>query len=714
MRRWFPFLLIFLMAAVLRLIALAEAPPGLQHDEVFHGHDAVTVLLGYHPLYFTSNAGNEPLFIYLMALTIGLFGPNEWGVRLAAVLCGLLTLLFTYLWIRRTYNPRTALIAAALLAVNFWPLFLSRVGLRAASVPMMASLTAWLLFRISDFGTRNETNAPPNFASPHPKGRWRRGRFAVPRGCFAIRLPGSAVLAGVALGLSLYTYPAARTLPIVYVLFFAVYSLLTRKLNRSLLITLVTALVVFAPLGYTIAALPQADVRLQQLSGPVQELIIGNVGPVLRYARDTLGMFNFAGDPIARYNLPGRPVFDAMTGILFLLGIGLALRKWREPRNLFALLWLPIGLLPSMFSDSAPSFLRASAALPVTFLFPALAIDWLLTRASHPAQRATQPQAETWREQTLSEASAEPKWESKDARRYARPIGYALTIGLIVFTGASTVRDYFVVWPNRSDVREVYRSDLAAAAQWIEQQPPEQPIVVASTNPRDLDPFLFDFQLQGKHDVKWIDRAFAVVFPDRPARLISPAYSPIDPKLRDRFLDQPSFVSQFEDGSPAFEVYELAPLTWPLTSSLVTTATTDRAGELSAPINVNHALEFLGYEAPSSARPGEVVPLALYWRVKQDVDAQQLPLSLFAHLLNEHSEFAAGRDLLAFPTAGWRAGDVWIQQNDVPLPADLQPGKYRLEIGVYSQADGSRWRMYDTHGNDAGDRLLLKEVDVVP
>src|SRR5512140_449012 len=137
MRRWLPFLLIFIIAAALRLIALPNVPPGLQHDEVFHGHDAVTVLLGYHPLYFTSNAGNEPLFIYLMSATIGLLGHNVFGIRLAAEICGLFSVLFTYLWIRRAYNQRTAWIEAALLAVNFWPLFLSRVGLRAASVPML-------------------------------------------------------------------------------------------------------------------------------------------------------------------------------------------------------------------------------------------------------------------------------------------------------------------------------------------------------------------------------------------------------------------------------------------------------------------------------------------------------------------------------------------------------------------------------------------------
>jgi hypothetical protein len=260
-------------------------------------------------------------------------------------------------------------------------------------------------------------------------------------------------------------------------------------------------------------------------------------------------------------------------------------------------------------------------------------------------------------------------------------------------------------------VREVYRSDLAEAAKWIERQPSEQPIVVASTNPRDLDPFLFDFQLRGQHEVKWIDRAFAAVFPDRAAKLISPAYSPIDPQLRDRFLGQPSFVSKFDDGSIAFEVYDLTPHA---AAPAHHTALTDQAGQLTAPIDVGHSLEFLGYDAPTSTKPGGVVPLTLYWRVKQDVGAQQLPLSLFVHLLDEHGEFAAGRDLLAFPTAGWRSGDVWIQQNDVPLPADLKPGQYPIEMGLYSQADGSRWHIYDAQGNDAGDRLLLAQIEVQP
>jgi len=101
-RRWEMVLLaaILLVALFFRLYHLEVVPPGLQHDEVFHGHDAYTVLLGAHRIYFESNAGNEPLFVYLVAGTIALFGTNYLGIRLAAVLCGLATIIFAYLLAR--------------------------------------------------------------------------------------------------------------------------------------------------------------------------------------------------------------------------------------------------------------------------------------------------------------------------------------------------------------------------------------------------------------------------------------------------------------------------------------------------------------------------------------------------------------------------------------------------------------------------------------
>jgi hypothetical protein len=197
-RRWLVpalALLIAIVAVALRLYRLEAVPPGLQHDEVFHGHDAVTVLLGYHPIYFPSNAGNEPLYIYLTAGTIALFGKNAWGIRLAAVICGLATLGFTALWIRRVYGTRAALIASALITVTFWPLFMSRVGLRSAALPPLAAATAWVFWRATQVQGHKLQVA------------W----FA---------------LAGVLLGATLYTYPASRVLPVAYLLFAVVFYVL--------------------------------------------------------------------------------------------------------------------------------------------------------------------------------------------------------------------------------------------------------------------------------------------------------------------------------------------------------------------------------------------------------------------------------------------------------------------------------------------------------
>ncbi|HEY4722999.1 MAG TPA: hypothetical protein VII92_14195, partial [Anaerolineae bacterium] len=373
----------------------------------------------------------------------------------------------------------------------------------------------------------------------------------------------------------------------------------------------------------------------------------GNSEPVLRYTRDTLGLFTFGGDPIARYNLPGRPVFDPITGILFYFGLLLAIKRWREPRNLFVLIWLPIGLLPSMLSDSAPSFLRASVSLPVTFLFPALAVDWMLKPCEDSGDLRSRAFARLWVLLRVFVSS----W--------------------LIIAAVFTIRDYFVVWPNRSDVREVYRSDLAAAAKWIEQQPGNEPIVVASTNPRDLDPFLFDFQVPTKHAVKWVDRAFGLVMPASPGKVISPVFSQLDPTLRG--LIAGTFVSvglasapqtiTFADGSPAFEVFDVRPYpVFPGGPRFVV------AGASSSDKRTGPTIELAAYELAGGARAGEPLFLTLSWRVVKDTAGEQLPLSLFAHLLDERGEFAAGRDLLAFPTAGWRNGDVWIQQNDVPLP----------------------------------------------
>jgi hypothetical protein len=679
-RRWITWfvVLIAVVATALRLYRLEAVPPGLQHDEVFHGHDAVTVLLGQHPIYFPSNAGNEPLYIYLTAGTIALFGKNAWGIRLAAVICGLATVGLTGLWIRRSYSTRIALIASALIAATFWPLFMSRVGLRSAALPPLAAATAWLFW----------------WAVQGSGSRYWVLRF---------------VLAGVVLGATLYTYPAARVLPIVYLLFFVTFcvSRFTSRENSNIqyptLSTLagfatffVAAGLVFLPLYLYLANAPEADVRIQQLweIGALSALKNGNAGPLLGNIRDTLGMFTFRGDPVWRYNIAGRPVFDPLVGVLFYLGLIVAVWRGREPRYLFALIWLPIGLAPSILSDSAPSFLRASASLPVTFLFPALGVDWLIERFSqfrHSERLFDFAQGR--REESLSRKAETLRFTQGDKQGELPRLALTVAIiGLITFSGVLSIRDYFVTWPARPEVREVYRSDLADVARWLDARADDVPAVIASANPHDLDPFIFDFELRHPRPVKWVDRAYGLIFPQGRALYISPASTAFAPELRRLLGDAPVVSNALFD---AFEM-DAPPVAPPVA--------------LTVPARFGNRLDLMGYQIdPSSIKPGEWVRVWTYWRIVDDTGGQQWPMAVFAHLLDAQGQFVAGRDLLAVPTAGWRTGDVWVQFQDFQAPASASPGAYPIEVGLYNRAAQGvqRWQL-----PDGSDRLLLSSVEI--
>jgi 4-amino-4-deoxy-L-arabinose transferase-like glycosyltransferase len=676
LRRWEVVLLvaILLVAAFFRLYRLEAAPPGLQHDEVFHGHDASVVLQGTHLIYFESNAGNEPLFVYLVAGTVALFGTNYLGIRFAAVLCGLATIIFTYLLARKAFGYRVALVASAGLAISFWPVFLSRVGLRVASLPPMAAAAACFFWA----GLRQ------------PEGKRRSVAFA---------------LSGVFLGGTLYTYPAGRMIPPIFLLFVIYLALFNRPLLRErwrgILLSFALAALVAVPIGGYIWTHPRADVRLQQLSQPLALLAQGDPSQVIRFTLDTLKMFTFRGDPVWRYNLAGRPVFEPLSGALFYLGLALALLRWRRPRYAFLVLWLPLALVPSMITDCAPSFLRASGALPVVYIFPALAVEtawhWLVGR-------------------------------------FGREARYGLVFALLLLLAGNawwTYHDYFTVWVQQPEVRFVYQTDLTEAARYLDESDVADSVCISSSSPHDLDPFIFDFTLKKQRKVKWYDGPYGLVFPGggEQALYIFPASTPLHPGLKEEFFQDARLVEErrFPDGELAFSAYELegrevlqakiealqssSSAVW---SSEVQFLPGDPQGfrhPVAFPVDFNHQLEFLGYELDSDIlTPGEWVHLTTYWQVVQDV-AASLPLAIFVHLLDSQSTVWGGKDTLSVATAGWEAGDVFAQVHRFPLPSDIPAGPYQVEIGMYSRTDMQRFAVFE-EGRAVADRLLLEPISV--
>jgi hypothetical protein len=731
-RAVFTLLAILLLAAALRIVDLGTVPPGLQHDEVFHAHDAFTVLGGYTPLWFTSNAGNEPLYIYLMAASTAL-----------------LTVVFGYRWARLAFGRRIGTLAALLLAVSFWPVWMSRVGLRAVSLPPLVALSSWLYLRAL-------FDVDRLFGSPFP-----------------YRTTGKFALAGLAAGLTLYTYPAAYAVPLVFItltvyLLIFQWPLIRRSWRGQVAFWLSGALAVL-PLTIALSRLEEGYRRVQQTAIPLRALAEGDPTPLLQAAWKTLLMWTQRGDPLWRYNVADRPIFAPPFAVLFVAGVAVCIvlalsrkraavwinrvdkqldiggrktspltsrpalslsplrpasQAWwrgdgerlREPRGgevswnrpatfqtatALIPLWLLIGILPSAATDSPPAFLRACAALPATYLALALGIEGLRRLIARPARSN--------------------RW----MRFWPLAVGL-LSIGVLV----ETVHQYFVVWPNEPEVQRVYRADLAQIAAYLQANPPPGGVAISTSEPHHLDRFIFDYTPHGEADVHWFDGLNALVAPagEKPGWLFVSAEPVPGERLQEGYLDRLPLVEErrFANGSLAFKLYEIPPgerfaeAFPPPTGQGVWVAEQtafppdDPDGlrvPLDYPVQFGTMLELIGYQSAAQGVAGEWLPLALHFAVTEDV-VEPEPWSLFVHLLNPAGELAVGRDFLAVPASTWRAGDAFIQLHDLPLPDDIPAGLYHLEVGLYTQADGSRFPVV-VDGEAVGNRLLLEPVEVI-
>jgi len=394
------FLVITCLAAALRLYRLDALPPGLYHDEAYNGLDALALLHGeprplFHevweqvtfagkvdtlphgrfPLFFVGNYGREPLFYYLLALSLAVAGARPLAIRLVPALIGILVVPAVY-WLARELlggddaarGRRVALLAALSVATWYWPVHFSRFGIRPMLLPLVAALTFASLLRGLRTGRRLA---------------WAAGGFW--------------------LGLSFYTYTPARMLPLAVLGWLAVVAWVERDFLRrrwrEWAIFVIIAAAVAAPLAAFLIRYPEwiwfraqyvatdaVGVEVQSLG----EMLAGNVGLISR------GFF-LVGEKHLRHNLPGRPMLDPVQAMWFLLGLfitvarvarGLTQDATRNTQHTSRLtfyvpllVWLLVMLLPTYLTSDAPHFGRAIGITPAVAVLMALGMDGLWTWA---------------------------------------------------------------------------------------------------------------------------------------------------------------------------------------------------------------------------------------------------------------------------------------------------------------------------------------------
>lgn len=146
---------VLILALTVRIIGISNNPPGLFSDEAANGYNAFTVWhygedeFGHSwPVFFKSFGDyKNPVISYSMAPIIGIFGLNEFSVRLTSVLYGTLSVIAIYLFAKEMFNSRVALLSSFFIAISPWHIHFSRVGFQLTTSMFWVPLALFLLFK---------------------------------------------------------------------------------------------------------------------------------------------------------------------------------------------------------------------------------------------------------------------------------------------------------------------------------------------------------------------------------------------------------------------------------------------------------------------------------------------------------------------------------------------------------------------------------------
>lgn len=671
MTRWqrlAPVVLLLLVAAALRLISLGSIPPGFSQAEletlsITERFQAGQIVVLGQP---ASGHGLETMFPIGQAMTASLLGDGLLTLRLPAVWIGLLTLALLYALARRLHGDRAALLATALMAVSLWPTLLSRLSLREVLVPPFMLLT--LLAFANAFHLRQRVSPD----TPTTTGY---------------------TLLGVIIAASFYAHWFAFFLAIIVTLaviyLFATRQPISRYAARASGFAMLVTLIVIIPYIATTLRLPDSNSLVALRAAMSPDSVFGSVV-------DGLGTLFARGDLNPATNLPGRPLLDPVTALLFVGGVIHGLRFWRRPAAFLPAMAVLVALLPALLSTEPGSFLALVGALPLIFLLAGEAgdhaLDWLAARRTSLA-------------------------------RYAPLLAVLLVVGNLAWTA----RDLFDTWPRQPDVMSVYHASRGLLARYLEQTAREIPSVVCSPGLVDTaampgDPHLFALMMH--HDdapIRFVDCANGLVLDEggRAQQIVFTdlsLLSRMQPALRAWLDDQPASAVP---GLPARSVFQLniQSQVEDAVGRLLTTSPTGwapespgGAGPVTLPARFGGNITFLGYEIDSERtyQGSDVLEVISYWRVDGRVPPD---LRIFAHLLSDPAAIVTQSSAMNTWTASLHNRDIFIQVNYLTLPQNIPPGSYDISIGAYQADSGERLAIYDGE-RERGNRLFLHQITV--
>ena len=625
---------ITLLAAILRLAFLETIPAGFFFDVAANLFDALDVVAGARPIWFPRNNGREPLMIYGMAASMAIMGTGVIAAKLTTAIVGILAIPATYLLgreaaamldVRRARE--TGLFAAFIAATMYWHIHFSRLGLRTIGLSLFLPLGVGLILASI-----------------------RRRSLIL------------AILGGASTGVALYTYTASRVIPFVLLPFLIVMlaiSLRDRRVVGVLLTILLSFLIVVVPLGvyywHNAEILDQRTASVSILNpdvnggDPIRATLVGIYKTALSIV--------WQGSSSGLENLPSRPLFEPVTAVAFILGLGILFvilvkgRDWSmRIRSGFILLMLGAMAMVPALSVNPPGFVRVSGLVPVAIVIAALGFELV------------------WH-------------HSRKRLRQFAPIGL---IGLLAIPATWSLIDYLVNWaPTEVAYRATMEDKVQAANDVASLLRAGDRVFLAPLYARD---FTFTYLLRD-HPPESFDIGASIVIPaNQRTRYVLPVEDSIGVATIASRLGQDARFDVLADQTgqyPLLSVLTLEPPTHAL------------ALESVATFEDGIVLERIDIET-RAVQAGGTLRFGLWWRAsaKPSVD-----YSVFIHGRDSDNKNRFQRDRVpgdgTVPTSRWRIGDRVGDFHELMIPADLPAGTYKLVIGLYQVGNGQRLTIVD-------------------
>ncbi len=609
---------------------LSTLPPGLDSDEAFHTLAALRLTTGGEIVpFFKIDQGIPAAMIYLIALVFQVAGPAAEGGRIASQIAGAFMLIALPLFARNLFPDlrAAAFFTAAHVAFTFWFVNFSRIGLEqmtAAALMTLAVVLSWLW---------------------QTSGGWKW-----------------AAASGGALGLALYSYPAAYFLPVA-VASVALYSLTLARPRwkpnwREGALCIAALALVAAPLVIFFAQNPEwATRRAAQVAtesftpARLPQNALGAVGGLLWH-----------GDEITRHNIPGKPLLDPIQIIFFAMGLAYCLRRWREAPFGLLLIWLGVMLFPAALSANPEHFGRLAGSVAAVML--------------------------------IAGVGGAAVWQ-----KFPRPItGIALGIA-VLFSAINTAYNYFVLWPQTPGYLDVFDFPERVQAEAIESKPDAAAYLTPSDRARPMFAFL------------WHDAPRAQSFNGRECS-VAPAHTERETIWLINVIEDTQTANRLATLYPQIESATLfaangTPIVNAMTlpSGLTAQLPPGRVGR------VNDLAELISARELSPPLRGREFPIQLLWQV---IGATGENWTVGLYLLDGESQVKAQDDHMpcdnSYLTSVWQPGEVIVEDRRLAIPPELPSGEYALGIAFYRLSDGARLPVFDSTGAEGGTLLKIMRI----